>query len=299
MPNRSKSGLPVIYVDAQPNVLLPVPPSPSTLGVFDVTYLHFHSIMELGLCLRGNGICCTDEGEQPFSAGDVQILFPFQKHLSKNTGAEPCLWCWLNIDPPALLSAGSFTNIGETERWIREEMGIFGIIDKKRYPEIYRLTETLVRISYFPDNLHSHREEYAAALFLTLLAELSRASYDLPKLSIPNYSILKLLSPAFDSINADIERGRLPAISHLPSICFMSPANFRRTFKAAVGCSARDYAITCAIRRACKLLTTTDTKIIDISEVVGFESVSGFDRCFLRQTGMTPQFYRKLTRSTK
>lgn len=296
MPNRSASGLPVIYVEAKPSFFQPTPPKPHVLDLFDVPYLHFHSLIELGLCLSGKGVCFTEQGQQPFEVGDVQIIFPFQGHLSKSTGDEPSRWCWLNIDPVKLLSAGSFTNIGEIEQWLREEMGLSGIIDRQRYPEVYRLTKALVREGFFPTPGRPHREEYVAALFLMLLSELCRISRDLPKLSFPKKNDRRILSPAFDSIKADIDGGRLPVVSRLPGLCSMSPASFRRTFKAAVGQSAKDYSISCVIRRACQLLSTTEQKIIQVSESVGFESISGFNRCFLRLMGMTPRVYRRRVR---
>ena len=81
---RSTANLPAIYATSRSgwqhhnHTVLPWP-----LEVFEVNYLHYHDTLELGLCVSGNGICRVEDREFPFMPGDTQIIFPFQRHLSK------------------------------------------------------------------------------------------------------------------------------------------------------------------------------------------------------------------------
>ena len=47
------------------------------------------------------------------------------------------------------------------------------------------------------------------------------------------------------------------------------------------------------IMRSCELLAATDTKIEEIAEMCGYNSVSHFVKLFREKTGITPAAYRK------
>ena len=57
MRNRLNSPLPSFFAPA-PEALLSAPrPGPHPLEVYDITYLHFHDNLELGVCVSGQGAC--------------------------------------------------------------------------------------------------------------------------------------------------------------------------------------------------------------------------------------------------
>lgn len=80
----------------------------------------------------------------PFAAGDVQIIFPFQSHLSRSEGARQSRWFWLNIDPMRLLAAWGAPGLARLERLLHTGMGLCGIIDGARYPLIRELVARVV-----------------------------------------------------------------------------------------------------------------------------------------------------------
>lgn len=297
MQNRSNQ-LPTVYMHVQPAI--PVYPAPGMeageLTILDVTYLHFHSIMEIGVCLSGEGVCYIDDEEQPFSAGDIQIILPFQRHLSKSTGNAPCKWYWLYIDVADILSRNGALTTADTMRILREDMAISGIIDIRRYPRAGQLCERIMGALADPKPLQKYREAHFYTDVQALILELCERSVGLPKIHTVSDTGLEQLTPAFESIKTGLETGVLPSVGELPTLCGMSTATFRRKFKTATGQSAKDYLTACAIRHAGKLLLTTDKKIIEIADAVGFENVSGFNRSFLKATGLTPSQYRKLNR---
>ena len=298
MPNRSEyeyPSLPVIYeyVTAQYPEYTADKSQPVQLQVYDVTFLHFHNLIEIGLCVSGEGICYVDGEEYPFRAGDVQIVFPFQSHLSKNTGEKPSRWYWLNVDGTELLTKAGFTDVALIDRAINQEMGLSGILNREEYPRICQLAETMVYEVFDPRPERVHRLEYYASSFLMLLMELCEASGQIRKIPPKSSQRLKEIAPALLRIKTDVNEGVLPEVAGLPELCGMSVANFRRKFKTAVGISPKEYITACCIHRACRLLLGTDEKIIEISSQCGFHNVSGLNRCFLKYTGVTPSEYRK------
>ena len=144
MRNRLNSPLPSFFAPA-PEALLSAPrPGPHPLEVYDITYLHFHDNLELGVCVSGQGACQVEGVLYPFAAGDVQIIFPFQSHLSRSEGARQSRWFWLNIDPMRLLAAWGAPGLARLERLLHTGMGLCGIIDGARYPLIRELVARVV-----------------------------------------------------------------------------------------------------------------------------------------------------------
>lgn len=293
MPKGSK--LPVVYDRVQARLPGQYEKNiqPGLLDVYDVTFLHFHDILELALCVEGEGICCVDGQEYPFRAGDVQIIFPYQQHLSKSTGEKPSRWYWLNVDPQELLTGMGFSDITEVDEILQKEMGLCGIIDREAYPQICEMVRKMVQEVCRPERNPAHPFSYYGACFYMLLMELQRSSENRQKISVARRAELREIAPALMEIKNAVHTGRSVEALSLPTICNMSVSSFRRKFKSTVGMPARDYITACRIQRACRIIRRGGEKMIDVSEQCGFASISGFNRSFLKYTGMTPSEFRK------
>ena len=69
---------------------------------------------------------------------------------------------------------------------------------------------------------------------------------------------------------------------------------FSSLFKSCVGMGFNEYLTKIRMDNAIRLLTETQKKICNISQLVGYENISYFIRLFKRRTGMSPQKYRRL-----
>ena len=67
----------------------------------------------------------------------------------------------------------------------------------------------------------------------------------------------------------------------------------RRQFRADTGMSWQEYRTTSRVLRAMTMLAEPDLTVLDAAVAVGFESLSGFNRAFLRLTGERPSDYRR------
>lgn len=79
----------------------------------------------------------------------------------------------------------------------------------------------------------------------------------------------------------------------LAELINMSEGHFCRFFKSLTQKSPVDYINRYRTQQACRLLETTDRKIVDISLEVGFDSLSYFISVFKQHRGCTPSRYRK------
>lgn len=294
MRNRSIDTLPVILADHGTISIERIERgcTPVKLMIYDVTYLHFHENIELGYCVSGEGICYVDGEEYPFSAGDVQIIFPYQRHLSKNTTDIPSTWFWANIDPVEILEEAGFTEHDRVNSWIANEMGICGIVDKQQYPDICEKVRKLID-HIFIENPHDlHKKEAFAADFLSLLICICDHSANLDKLSIRQDEKLEQLAPALALVKEALENETIPTIAQMSDTCHMSIANFRKVFHKTFGVSPKDYVTACVIHKAKRELILSKKSVTEIAGTVGYRNISGFNRCFLEFTGMTPTEFR-------
>lgn len=87
------------------------------------------------------------------------------------------------------------------------------------------------------------------------------------------------------------------AIAEMAALCSMSESHFSREFHAAAGLPPHQYAMKRRLDQACVLLTSTESRMIDIALDLGFSSASHFARAFAARFGMPPARYRQLQRA--
>jgi len=77
------------------------------------------------------------------------------------------------------------------------------------------------------------------------------------------------------------------------NICHMSVPHFLKKFKEYTGTSPQHYKITCRIKNAERMLTQSNLKITEISQITGFSNSLYFSRVFQKMKGIPPSQYRK------
>lgn len=73
----------------------------------------------------------------------------------------------------------------------------------------------------------------------------------------------------------------------------ISPCWFIRSFKKYIGVTPMQYILSIRISNARFFLENTDDSISEISSMVGYDNSLYFSRIFKKQTGLSPQNYRK------
>lgn len=83
------------------------------------------------------------------------------------------------------------------------------------------------------------------------------------------------------------------SLKHLAAELGFSPSHLSVLVKKELGIPFQEYVVQERIRQAKLLLLTTDLKIYEIAERVGFEDMNYFSQRFKQVTGMTPRQYKK------
>jgi AraC family transcriptional regulator len=123
-------------------------------------------------------------------------------------------------------------------------------------------------------------------LTLELLAETVRWTSRIPERKPPPWlrTVCDLLGARF------AERLTLDEIAAVPGV---HPAHLARVFRQVLGCTVGDYVRRLRIDFACRLLTRSDTPLVEIALAAGFVDQSHFSRTFRRQTGKSPAEFKK------
>src|SRR5262249_4291741 len=75
-----------------------------------------------------------------------------------------------------------------------------------------------------------------------------------------------------------------------------TPRHLNRIFTELVGVSFREKHTELRLTRACELLSTTESKVVDVALESGYESLSLFNLMFARRFGLSPGKWRQAQR---
>lgn len=101
-----------------------------------------------------------------------------------------------------------------------------------------------------------------------------------------------IVSNALTYLSEHIEEK--PSITSLARICNVSEVYLRRKFKEALGCSPIEYRNKLRINKAISYLKFGDISVQEISDTLGYSTVSHFIKEFKGQMGISPLQYKKL-----
>lgn len=266
--------------------------------------LHFHNCLEIGVCHSESGIMEFFGEPARFQAGDITIVPRNVPHTTYSSAGTESRWSYIYFDPREL-----FRGLLPAS-WKNYDMAVYSfhnfkyILNQDKYPDVYNLVMLIVK------ELQEQKPSYqisAKGLLLSLYVELYRIEStnenrgstrgDVPQKSkeqSPENSLA--IAPVLDFIEDNYMQQF--TIEYLADLCHWSPTHFRRVFHEIMGTSPLDYLNNTRIMKSCNLLRSTEASILEISEMVGFHSVSSFNRCFSKIMQISPREYRKQMQQT-
>tara|TARA_Y100001933_G_scaffold262971_1_gene322754 strand:- start:102645 stop:103598 length:954 start_codon:yes stop_codon:yes gene_type:complete len=290
--NRSKSIMPVRYYEIDLPSALPIRLHyPHVHPDHPIDLLHVHRCWELGYCFEGSGIFMVGSKVMEFGPGCVSLIGPDEPHLAQSLPGTTSRWAWVYLDPfplvgllntdltqldPSCMHGAAFTNLIHCQ-----EDKTLGIATKSLIQEMQNKTTdqaTMIRV-------------LVCQILLLFRRQYSKVS---DKSSTPSQQLhlqLQRLAPALEHMAIHYHQ-RLD-VTMLAQLCSVSQSHFRKLFTQAMHVSPQDYWQRLRIRMALSLLRSSDQSILQISQQVGFESLSSFNRLFKQIMGTSPRSWRK------
>lgn len=260
----------------------------SPLSAKEITSLHFHKCLEIGVCTAGSGNCIIDNRLYRYKKGDIQIVLPYQPHLANGDENNFGRWIWFSYDPYKLTTSDDIGNRIATI--IEKQVNFSGVFSSDEYPELAAIIHKCIDET---QNSKGLSQLYALLLVQQLILELSRIDCEFKNsISARHRSFDKML-PALTHISENLNNSEELTLDILASKCFISTATLRRYFYEFTDMSPQQFIAQARISHSQYLLSNTNKSITEISDAVGFESISCFTRAFKRRCGVSPSKYRK------
>lgn len=262
---------------------------------------HSHEFIEFVYVTGGTGTHTYRGSEYPIGEGDVFVIEPDAEHAYQTGAADPLI-VYNILVAPALVSyelqtlskVASFVDFFYVEPFLRESAQFQSHLKLKPHERL-EMRQLLERI------LEEYREKRLGYRILVktrlieMLVFLSRCySGTLHKPMTANASEEKTMRRVAEFIER--HHASPLTLAQVSQMCGLSPSAFTAKFKQHIGKTFVEYRNDVRIDMAKRLLTTTDMTILSISQEVGFDDLSFFNKLFKQAVGVSPGQFRKSER---
>lgn len=266
-------------------------------------HLHAHNFIEIAYVISGNGLHSIGDKEYSVSKGNLFIINYDVAHEFRSL-------------PDSTQNPLTIYNCAFTPEFL--DLSLFGSKD------FSSITHHLLFKSLFPDELENpvdinllEEDNRDISLIYDKMfkeyqlmnpgyIELLRAY--LIELLIIVFRLYHKISSTYSSNSLKKNRNQLIEnvinylqinyaseikLEELSLMAFISKNYFCKIFKKSTGMTVFEYTQKARIDEACKILRTTNKKIIEISSMVGYSNIKYFNEVFKKYTCKTPGEYRK------
>lgn len=251
---------------------------------------HFHDTYELYFLEEGEGYYFIDRETYLVRAGDVVLIKPNQIHKTsmERVARHGRLLLQITEAPmDAFLRGNGFMTLEE----LYDKKGRIVSLGERAGAAV---KELMIRVG---EEIRDRQRGYDLMVrlkLLELLAVLWRCGEDAP----PEREERVAQSPKYQKVQEVAEYlqanpGTRESLDQLAGRFYISRSWLSRIFREVTGFSVSEYANMVRVKRAQKLLAHGDYSVTEISELVGFESITYFERIFRRYTDRTPLGYRR------
>ena len=253
-------------------------------------HLHFHNCLEIGICHSSGGTMLFDKQRVDFHAGDVTCIARNVPHTTWSNPDQPSLWSYLFLDPEALLGAA----VMQQQAGLRDAGRFLSdchlLLPPGQHPWAAQLVNgILAEMTSCAPGYQQCVISLCTVLLISMLRVYSRE--DSETIRDPD---LHVISPALDYVHEHYMH-EFPQDT-LANACHLSPTHFRRLFKEQTGTSPLAFLHQTRILKSCTLLRSSQYSIAQIAGLVGYNSLSSYNRHFIQAMGCTPTVWRKTSK---
>ena len=249
--------------------------------------LHFHNCLEVGICHSGSGTMVFNRHSVQFGPGCITCVARNIPHTTWSDPNNTSLWSYLFLDPELLLGQNIFSQLAVPAQGRDFLSNSYLVLS----PESAPWSGTLMRA--IMDEYAQQDAGYQASIrgyCLVLLIHLMRVYYSGDYADTARDESTHVISPALDYIHQHYSRKFDQ--KHLADLCHLSVSHFRRLFKEQIGVSPLAFIHQTRILNSCILLRSSEQLISEIASIVGYDSLSNFNRHFQEIMGQTPSQWR-------
>lgn len=227
------------------------------------------------VCLGGRGHCQLGGKRHDLSLGHALLLPPGQPHRYWAEPRDPWTLFWVHFSGLKAAEYAGLLDLGKTKPvcWFHDLPTV-----SEAFEQTYRHV------------LGGHTDADLVGLSTGLvrllgLCRLAQRALDLRQRRTED-RVLRTLHHMHQNLGRQLSLAQLAALAH------WTPTHYSSVFRRQLNLSPIEYFLRLKIQRACELLRTTDLRVSQISEQLGYEDPLYFSRLFRRRAGETPRGYR-------
>jgi AraC-like DNA-binding protein len=245
---------------------------------------HFHPEYELTYIVKGSGYRLIGNSHQEFSDHDFVLIGPNLPHTWFGKASDNEYFEAIVIQLPIdfVEKMIDFKELRELKLLFQKSNSGLSFLD---YPT--DIKKSLLNI------IDATGIEKMVAL-MDVLSKLSKCRTIPISLSIYKYQTNEVMENRINKVCVFLQDNFSNKISlkEVADLIFMSESNFCKFFKKATNITFSDYLNELRINATCKLLLCSDENIKNIAFSCGFESLSYFNRVFLKKKHISPKEFR-------
>lgn len=245
------------------------------------TSRHYHNFYEFFIVTSGCAVHHINGEDHKLKKGTLYMIMPKDKHQIMPC-EEGCIHINISVMPGKLTQICQSLNI-KLEELLKIDPKVRLTSDEF---EFFRKRAERISLLQYQNDVRAH------VLICELVSQAVSVVYKSSFFSGNVYpewfvDILdKIHSPEYCACTA----------SDVYQLSSFSPPVIIAYFKKFTGKTVNEYLRTTKINRACDFLKKSDIPIIELSNMLGYTSLSHFSRVFKAHTGMTPGAYRRTER---
>ncbi len=250
--------------------------------------LHYHNFLELGYCESGTGVFIIDGEMIPFHGKCTSIIYDGQVHIAKSVNNEKSLWHFIYIDLSKLFTGVEANELKTLASLEHDKYRFPNIIPYEEDEGIYALCREIMAEAATEQSEHlTEIRNLVIALLIKHGRYFEKKGNDVRERA----SLMDEIGELLNYVN--IHYMENIGIDDLVQKTHMSKATLQRKMTSFFGVSPMQYIHHLRLNHAALLLLEKKKTITEIASEVGYNSLSSFNRMFLKEFGMSPSDWRR------
>jgi AraC-like DNA-binding protein len=244
--------------------------------------LHFHNLMEIGICHRGEGTLWLDTEKREYKKDTFTIIPANFPHATISKDGRKNFWEYIFFNPKEIVEEiypGNILQQNEVLQKLSQRAWLFGREDS---PVFGQMVDVILRES---GNQKPYYRQMIRNYLKNLVLEMMRNNpllVEERKTGDRNIRIIAALELINENYASPIK------VKELADACSMSESHFRRIFIENMNMSPTDYLNFVRIQMACEMMKKSDEPIEHVAVKCGFTTQSTFNRNFRKYLDTSP-----------
>lgn len=253
-----------------------------------VDYLHFHNLLEIGICRDGCGSLELDQKSMQYEPGMISVIPRNYPHTTNSVPGTKSYWEYLFLDPGTLLREYFGENVVSRRRFL-ELLGRDALFGKfSEYPVLTSVCDLILNEMKSKQDFYIER---VRGLLMTLLFDIARIMKTSDEPEVKLHTGVGQIQEALKYVEKHYAEPI--RIETLARECHISETHFRRLFSEYIDMTPIEYLNMVRVLRACEMLRSSNESMSTVALNCGFSTVSTFDRNFKQVIGVTPYQWKK------